>query len=49
MVCFNNAEASDVCGSGTVEEGKVSNLMVTLEADASAAFYVSRLALPLKA
>ena len=39
-MCFNKAEASDVCGTGTVADGKVSNLIMTLEADASAAFYI---------
>ena len=43
MVCFKRAEGVGFCGSGTVGDGKVSNLMVTLDADASAAFCRSSL------
>lgn len=37
-VCFRRAAESETFGTGTVDEGSVSNLIVTFEADASAAF-----------
>ena len=43
MVCFNRVEGVGICGRGTVGDGSVSNLMVTLDDDASAAFWRSSL------
>lgn len=41
MTCFREADGSASVGAGTLVEGMVSNLIVTLEAQASAAFWSS--------